>query len=493
MKINGSTQHLISYYSVEDVRAHRLRTPSSLPEFAGLQISPIFLNPVNFREPPHTEIGPDGGLRYVSDKPQSSRTSGHGSSSEGTSGSDTRTGGGRGVRVALNQSGRASPTALFTSASPSTTTNSSPNLDAKRSDGALRLPHQIGGSGAIPSEATSAALPRRMSDGPLRGRHGSGGGRYEPYPHPAAVFNQGVPVIPSRSSRPATPAGSPYEAASPPTFRGERAARNLSHHASLGSHLNLNVWQQPQSEGNSPFYPPGMTHYSGSAEIPIAGGSARGAVVAAANPNYDSSWSDTRIPLLPPASINQAPSHGSTSASSSSAGSENRHNHRHEHSGSSSSHSSIYGSHLQQQQHQHQQAGLSPALGSDRSQFLPAGMQNLDSRSPWEVAAGGHGQSFAYENALQGSNSFQYVNSDRYPYGDALNPASSNVNEVNRGLDLNLWPQQHQQQQQQQRSRAQSTSVISAFNNASNDSNNSQIYLSNFNENPSQRPQGREG
>ncbi|KAG0334772.1 hypothetical protein BG004_000276 [Podila humilis] len=53
--VNGVSQHLISYYSKDDVLAGRLRTPSSVPELAGLEISSEFLMKQNFRIPPTVE------------------------------------------------------------------------------------------------------------------------------------------------------------------------------------------------------------------------------------------------------------------------------------------------------------------------------------------------------------------------------------------------------------------------------------------------------
>ncbi|GJJ74584.1 Gti1/Pac2 family transcription factor [Entomortierella parvispora] len=53
--VNGVPQHLISYYSKDDVLAGRLRTPSSVPELASLDISPEFLMKQNFRIPPNVE------------------------------------------------------------------------------------------------------------------------------------------------------------------------------------------------------------------------------------------------------------------------------------------------------------------------------------------------------------------------------------------------------------------------------------------------------
>ncbi|KAG0311820.1 hypothetical protein BGZ99_009885, partial [Dissophora globulifera] len=53
--VNGVSQHMISYYSKEDVLSGNLRTPSSVPELAGLEISPEFLMKQNFRIPPTVE------------------------------------------------------------------------------------------------------------------------------------------------------------------------------------------------------------------------------------------------------------------------------------------------------------------------------------------------------------------------------------------------------------------------------------------------------
>lgn len=58
------SQHLISYYKVEDVEQGRLRTPSSLPEIASLDISPEYLDKTHFRNPPKVEYGIDGLPRY---------------------------------------------------------------------------------------------------------------------------------------------------------------------------------------------------------------------------------------------------------------------------------------------------------------------------------------------------------------------------------------------------------------------------------------------
>ncbi|KAI7878756.1 hypothetical protein K492DRAFT_164580 [Lichtheimia hyalospora FSU 10163] len=53
--VNGVSQHLVSYYNPQDVLENRLRTPSSVPELASLEISPELLARQNFRIPPMVE------------------------------------------------------------------------------------------------------------------------------------------------------------------------------------------------------------------------------------------------------------------------------------------------------------------------------------------------------------------------------------------------------------------------------------------------------
>ncbi|KAI0260589.1 Gti1/Pac2 family-domain-containing protein [Gloeopeniophorella convolvens] len=64
LTISGVSQHLISYYKIEDVEQGRLRTASSYPELASLDISPEYLEKTHFRNPPKVEIGVDGVPRY---------------------------------------------------------------------------------------------------------------------------------------------------------------------------------------------------------------------------------------------------------------------------------------------------------------------------------------------------------------------------------------------------------------------------------------------
>ncbi|KAJ4481270.1 Gti1/Pac2 family-domain-containing protein [Lentinula aciculospora] len=74
LSIGGVAQHLISYYRIEDVEQGRLRSPSSLPELASLDISPEYLDKTHFRNPPKVEVGPDGVPRYrgEADDPETS-------------------------------------------------------------------------------------------------------------------------------------------------------------------------------------------------------------------------------------------------------------------------------------------------------------------------------------------------------------------------------------------------------------------------------------
>lgn len=53
--VNGVHQHLISYYLPNDIIENKLRTPSSVPELASLEISPDLLVKQNFRIPPMVE------------------------------------------------------------------------------------------------------------------------------------------------------------------------------------------------------------------------------------------------------------------------------------------------------------------------------------------------------------------------------------------------------------------------------------------------------
>lgn len=64
VQMQGYSQHMISYYTVEDVMSGKLRAPSTIPELAALEISPEYLQKQNFRFPPMIEVGHDGIPRY---------------------------------------------------------------------------------------------------------------------------------------------------------------------------------------------------------------------------------------------------------------------------------------------------------------------------------------------------------------------------------------------------------------------------------------------
>ncbi|XAO26384.1 hypothetical protein I312_105221 [Cryptococcus bacillisporus CA1280] len=76
VSVNGFAQHVVSYYAIDDVISGKLRTPSSIPELASLEISPEYLHKQNFRFPPQVEVGPDGVPRYRGEpeEPQSPHT-----------------------------------------------------------------------------------------------------------------------------------------------------------------------------------------------------------------------------------------------------------------------------------------------------------------------------------------------------------------------------------------------------------------------------------
>ncbi|OZJ01963.1 hypothetical protein BZG36_05128 [Bifiguratus adelaidae] len=66
LMINGVPQHLISYYSKDDVLAGKLRTPTSVPELSCLEISQQFLVKQNFRVPPMGEDAMDVDPEFAS-------------------------------------------------------------------------------------------------------------------------------------------------------------------------------------------------------------------------------------------------------------------------------------------------------------------------------------------------------------------------------------------------------------------------------------------
>ncbi|WVQ76475.1 hypothetical protein IAR50_006143 [Cryptococcus sp. DSM 104548] len=64
VSVNGFAQHVVSYYAIDDVINGKLRSPSSIPELASLEISAEYLQKQNFRFPPQVEVGQDGIPRY---------------------------------------------------------------------------------------------------------------------------------------------------------------------------------------------------------------------------------------------------------------------------------------------------------------------------------------------------------------------------------------------------------------------------------------------
>lgn len=53
--VNGMSLHMVSYYQPEDIITRRLRTPSTIPELANLEIAAELLCRQNFRIPPTIE------------------------------------------------------------------------------------------------------------------------------------------------------------------------------------------------------------------------------------------------------------------------------------------------------------------------------------------------------------------------------------------------------------------------------------------------------
>ncbi|EPY53481.1 gluconate transporter inducer Gti1 [Schizosaccharomyces cryophilus OY26] len=64
LTIHGQLHHLISYYTAEDVLDGKLKTPSSMPLFRHLPISPDLLESKNFRIPPLIEAAESEKISY---------------------------------------------------------------------------------------------------------------------------------------------------------------------------------------------------------------------------------------------------------------------------------------------------------------------------------------------------------------------------------------------------------------------------------------------
>lgn len=197
IQIDGSTQHLISYYSVDDVRSGRLRTPSSLPEIASLSISPTLLTKTFFRFPPTVHYGPDGVPRFrgedgikVENGSNLTESSGEGHSSGGESRPNTYR---NESLVRKDQYPQAHLLAApRSSAMIGAGMQMSPGLVKVR---LAPMSHQIGGSGAYqPGQQQYSSSRRRLEPYSREGRgqrSGGGGG--------------GSSISTSPSSLPSTP------------------------------------------------------------------------------------------------------------------------------------------------------------------------------------------------------------------------------------------------------------------------------------------------
>nr|AZI94828.1 Itd1 [Ustilago esculenta] len=231
IQVEGSTQHLISYYKIDDVHHGRLTIPSNLPELFCFSISPIFLNKSNFRYPPIVEMGPDGLPRYVGESTDNAmRASGHVSSGNESysSGSEARHEGlGRAASRSLS---------IYSPALPSDPTHNEFYSS--------RYPHQIGGDGILPNSAnlpssSTSSLPyrsRRSSDAPRRRANS----RYEPYQQAPGFGHGMVPTqlysnSPAMDHGPVSPSGR-RAFFPPPRGYSDAEAAHASEHTSFGMH-----------------------------------------------------------------------------------------------------------------------------------------------------------------------------------------------------------------------------------------------------------------
>ncbi|PWN42372.1 hypothetical protein IE81DRAFT_347476 [Ceraceosorus guamensis] len=255
MQVEGSTQHLISYYSVEDVRAGRLRTPSTLPEISAIQISPVFLSKSSFRFPPKVFYDPDGQLRYCRDtnvEDEGAYSLDLGSSGEGTSGSDSRSRResheantfGLGPRHAPGY-GRTVPP-LRTAGNMSTSgwdawTSSNPASPD------IQLPAGVGDNRPF-----NPGMPRRASDALTRSRLGSG--RFEPYPgataHPMA--GSGSPPLLPHSGYAGGPHTSPIQS---PQMGRHRADSERRQRIGPRLHSSQSMWNLSEFASASQTHP----------------------------------------------------------------------------------------------------------------------------------------------------------------------------------------------------------------------------------------------
>ncbi|TFK73284.1 hypothetical protein BDN72DRAFT_854934 [Pluteus cervinus] len=65
VNVEGSDLHLISYYTLEDIRSGKLKRPSSRPDIMSPYMPPHLFRLTAFRVPPKVEAGPDGKPRLV--------------------------------------------------------------------------------------------------------------------------------------------------------------------------------------------------------------------------------------------------------------------------------------------------------------------------------------------------------------------------------------------------------------------------------------------
>lgn len=243
IQVEGSTQHLISYYKIDDVHNSRLAVPSSLPELSCLHISPMFLNKSNFRYPPIVEIGPDGMPRYVGESTDNAmRASGHVSSgNESFSSSEAR----------HDTLGRPASRSLSIY-SPSLPPESS-HVDMHNH----RYPHQIGGDGMLPTpaalSASSSSVPyrnRRSSDAPRRRANS----RFEPYQQ-ASTLGSGITAHSLYSNTSLMETGSVSPSGRRAIFAGSRSYSDMDPGAAYASEQAAFAMQRQQDEG---FF--GMEH-----------------------------------------------------------------------------------------------------------------------------------------------------------------------------------------------------------------------------------------
>ena len=242
LTIRGVSQHLISYYKIEDVEQGRLRSPSSLPELASLDISPEYLDKTHFRNPPKVEIGVDGTPRYRGEAddidPSPSMLTGPLSSglpllTDGRT-PDGKRGrynpyGGKKRRGKTTQSDSTSPTDCQDNALPSPATPTSSQA------GPPPPPH------GYPDQSPVSSIPPHP--------------HYAPYPLPPNYYGQ-----PGYARPPLPPnVGSPYPSASPNTSHPQQGPSPPQPYGYPG--YNNPPPADPQQQGLVPPHPQGFYPY----------------------------------------------------------------------------------------------------------------------------------------------------------------------------------------------------------------------------------------